>query len=141
MAAIAVGSTLSVIAVAQAPKQLMKSSIFDWNSIESKATKTGSRREFFKQPTATLDQLECHVTTINPGESAHAPHQHAEEELIVIKEGTIEAMQNGSTKRAGAGSIIFQGSNDLHGMRNVGQTPASYYVIKWFSPGALKPKS
>jgi len=49
-------------------------------------------------------------------------------------------MQNGVTKRAGAGSIIFQASNDLHGLRNAGQTPATYYVIKWYSPGMLKRK-
>jgi lipooligosaccharide transport system permease protein len=89
---------------------------------------------------ATLDQLECHVTTINPGEAPHAPHQHPDEELIIIKEGSLEAMQNGVMKTAGAGSIIFEASNQLHGLRNVGKTPATYYVVKWFSPG-LKPRS
>lgn len=138
VAATAMGLTLSVVAIAQTQKTLMKSSVFEWNSVEAKVTKTGSRREFFKQPTATLDQLESHVTTINPGEAAHAPHQHPEEELIVVKEGTVEVTQNGRAQRAGAGSIIFQASNELHGLRNVGPTPASYYVIKWYSPGALK---
>jgi XRE family transcriptional regulator, regulator of sulfur utilization len=133
--------TLAVTALSQSRNPLMKSSVFDWNNAEVKQTKTGASRDFFKAPTATLDQLECHVTTINPGEAPHAPHQHPEEELVIVKEGTIEAMQNGVTRRAGTGSIIFQASNDLHGLRNVGSTPATYYVIKWFSPGTLKAKS
>ena len=133
-------TTLGGLALAQTRKPIMQSSVFDWTSIEAKPTKTGARRDFFDAPTATLDQLECHVTTINPGEAPHAPHQHPDEELIIVKEGTLEAMQNGATKQAGPGSIIFEASNQLHGLRNVGKTPATYYVIKWFSPG-LKPKS
>jgi XRE family transcriptional regulator, regulator of sulfur utilization len=132
--------TLGVVGLAQSGKPKMQSSVFDWNNVEAKSTKTGATRDFFKAPTATLDQLECHVTTLNPGEAPHAPHQHPEEELIVIKEGTIEAMQNGTTKRAGPGSIIFEAANEPHGLRNVGQTTATYFVIKWFSPGMLKAK-
>ena len=109
--------------------------------MQLKQTKTGASRDVFESPTATLDRLECHVTTINAGEAPHPPHQHPEEALVVVKEGTIEAMQNGVTKRVGPGSMIFEASNEPHGMRNVGQTPATYYVIKWFSPGALKTKT
>ena len=133
--------TLSVVGLAQTRKPLMRSSVFEWSGVEVKQTKTGARRDFFDSPTVTLDRLESHVTTINAGEAPHPPHQHPEEELIVVKEGTIEAMQNGVTKRVGAGSMIFEASNEPHGLRNVGETPATYYVIKWFSPGALKTKA
>jgi quercetin dioxygenase-like cupin family protein len=119
----------------------MKSSVFDWNKIPVKETKTGSTRDFFRAPTATLDQLECHVTTVNPGEASHAPHSHPEEELILIKEGTVESFQNGVTTELGPGSIIFEASNEPHGVRNVGKTPATYFVFKWFSPGTLKSKT
>ena len=130
--------TLGVVGLAQSRKPQMRSSVFEWSGIEVKQTKTGARRDFFDAPTATLDQLECHVTTINAGLAPHPPHQHPEEELIVVKEGTIEAMQNGVTKRVGPGSMIFEASNELHGLRNVGDTPATYFVIKWSSPGVVK---
>jgi XRE family transcriptional regulator, regulator of sulfur utilization len=129
------------ITLAQSQKTILTSSVFDWTTIEARTTKTGARRDFFDAPTATLDRFECHVTTINPGEAPHAPHRHPDEELIIVKEGTIEAMQNGVTKRVGPGSMIFQASNDFHGLRNVGQTPATYHVIKWFTPATPKPKS
>jgi quercetin dioxygenase-like cupin family protein len=116
----------------------MASSVFDWDAIPAKETKTGSTRDFFKAPTATLDQLECHVTTVKAGEASHAAHSHPEEELIIVKEGVLESTQKGEVKRAGPGSIIFEASNELHGVRNIGTTSATYYVIKWYSPGALK---
>ena len=140
IASLAVCTTLVAVALAQSQKPLMKSSVFDWSTIEAKTTKTGARRDFFDAPTATTDKLECHVTTLNPGESPHAPHQHPEEELMIVKEGTIEVMQNGAIKRAGPGSVVFQASNEMHGFRNIGQTQATYHVIKWYSPGSLKQK-
>jgi XRE family transcriptional regulator, regulator of sulfur utilization len=132
--------TASALAYAQSDKPVMGSSIFDWNVIEVSPTKVGSTRKFFQAPTATLDELECHVTTLNPGESPHAPHKHPDEELIVIKAGTVESLVNGETKRVGPGSVIFQAANQMHGIRNVGTTEAVYHVIKWNSPGMLKAK-
>ena len=46
--------------------------------------------------------------TLDPGKSPHAPHQ----------------------------GIIFQASNELHNVTNIGQTPATYVVIGWDVPGA-----
>ncbi|MBC7919684.1 MAG: cupin domain-containing protein, partial [Ferruginibacter sp.] len=132
------GTTVGIVALAQTRTPLMQSSIFDWTTMEATPTKVGSTRKFFQAPTPTLDELECHVTTLNPGQSSHAPHQHPDEELIIIKEGTVESLVNGETKRVGPGSVIFQASNQLHGIRNVGTTPATYHVVKWNSPGMLK---
>jgi XRE family transcriptional regulator, regulator of sulfur utilization len=141
---IAVGSialTLTVVVGAkQVEPKIMGSSIFDWNQLEAVPSKVGFTRKVFQAPTATLDELECHITTLNPGATPHEPHKHADEELIVIKEGTVESLNNGVLKRVGPGSIIFQASNQLHSIRNIGSTPATYHVFKWNSPGMLKKK-
>ena len=50
-------ATLTVVASAQKAPSLMSSSVFDWEKIPVKETKTGASRDFFKSPTATLDQL------------------------------------------------------------------------------------
>ncbi len=134
--------TLGAVVIAQdtLKPQVMGSSVFDWNAMPVKKTPIGESRKFFQAPTATLDELECHVTTLNPGEMAHPPHQHPDEELIIIKEGFVEALVNGELKRVGPGSVIFQASNQMHCIKNVGETPATYHVIKWNSPGMLKKK-
>ena len=141
VALLTVCATLAVVAVGQTEKPLMGSSVFDWNAIEAQPTKVGSTRKFFQAPTATLDELECHVTTLNPGETPHPPHKQPDEEVIIVKEGVVEAMVNGQMKRVGPGSIIFQASNQLHSIRNVGKTTAVYHVIKWNSPGMLKDRA
>jgi XRE family transcriptional regulator, regulator of sulfur utilization len=137
--ALAACLTLAAVALAQSPGAgVMPSATFDWTEIEVRTTATGERREFFAGKTATMDRLTCHVTTLKAGEAPHPPHQHPEEELIIVKEGTLEAMQKGRTTKLGPGSVIFEASNDLHGLRNVGATPASYFVIKFWPPGTYQ---
>jgi len=116
----------------QAPdSSLMKPAVFDWNNIKVEPTKTGEKRQIFNSTTPTMANLECHVTTLNPGETAHPPHQHPEDEMIIVKEGTVEVLADGQLKRVGTGSVIFQASNYLHNIKNVGTTKATYYAIKW----------
>ncbi|MGA8731240.1 MAG: cupin domain-containing protein [Terracidiphilus sp.] len=141
VALIAVIATAGIYAIAD-QKPVMGSAVFDWNTIPVKATNVGSVRQFFSAPTATLENLELHVTTLNPGQSPHPPHRHPNEELIIIQQGTVETLSNGEWKRVGPGSVIFNGSNQLHGLKNVGSTPAVYHVINWKSaatPEAPKP--
>lgn len=136
-AAGALGATADA-AVAAAQSKVQGSTIFDWNAMTAQPTKVGAVRRVCQVPTATLDELEIHITTLNAGETSHAPHQHADEELLIVKEGTVESLVNGQLHRVGPGSVIFQASNQMHGIRNVGDGPATYHVIRWNSPGMLK---
>ena len=134
VALITVVVTVGVVGI-RAQTNVMHSTVFDWNAIAAKQTEIGSVRQFFKSPTITLDELECHVTTLNPGQQSHPPHKHPNEEMIIIREGTVETLSNGEWKRVGPGSVIFNASNELHALKNVGTTPAVYHVINWKSPG------
>jgi XRE family transcriptional regulator, regulator of sulfur utilization len=133
VALLSITVTLTVVAFARSENPVLTSAVWDWNKIAVKPTKVGSTRTFFQAPTPTLKELECHVTTLNPGESPHAPHKHPDEEVIIIKEGTVEVLNNGEMKRIGPGSVILQASNQLHSIKNVGTTPATYHVFKWIS--------
>ena len=130
--------TLTAVTAIEGRRAVLGSVIFDWNSLTAQPNKTGAVRRVVQQPTATLDELEIHITTLDAGQTSHAPHQHPDEELIIVKEGTVESLVNGELKRVGAGSIVFQASNQMHGIRNVGDGPATYHVIRWNSPGMLK---
>jgi quercetin dioxygenase-like cupin family protein len=134
VAAALVGSLVTV----RAQKQLQRSTVFEWASLEAKTTQTGMRRDVMRAPTPTLEELEIHITTLNVGQASHPPHQHPEEELLIVREGTVETLQNGKASRLGPGSIIFHSSNDLHNIRNVGSTPATYHVVQWRVPARAK---
>jgi len=110
-------------------KPPMHSRIFQWSDMPAQPSNIGALRNFFDAPTATLDNLSCHVTTLNPGKEPHPAHRHPEEELLIIKEGTLEVVQNGVTNQVGAGGMVFCASNELHGWCNSSTNPVTYYVI------------
>ncbi len=128
---VSVAVTMASVAIADAAKPVIGETAWDWNSLVAKKTPVGEVRSIAKGPTATLDELEMHVTTLNPGMASHPPHHHPNEELILIDTGTVEALINGQWKRLGPGSVILNASNVLHGLRNVGQTRAQYHVVSW----------
>jgi ketosteroid isomerase-like protein/quercetin dioxygenase-like cupin family protein len=134
LAALAIG-----VPPALAEEPFKGSFAITWEEIQARPTgASGRSREFLLQPTATLDRLQMHVTWLPPGQTTHPPHTHPNEEVIVVREGTLEAFQNGRITRVGPGAVLFMASNEAHNVVNVGDTTAVYHVINWHSPGMLK---
>ena len=110
-----------------------------WEELQARPA-NGKSRSIVRSPTATLDELESHVTVLPAGEASHAPHRHPQEEVIIVREGTVEFFQNGVTTRVGPGGFAFMASMDEHNAKNVGDTPATYFVINWKTPKSVAPK-
>jgi len=125
------------VALAQSTgKPVMHSCFFNWADLKVVPTKVGFSRSVFDAPTPTLARFECHITTLNPGQSPHLPHHHPDEEIMILKEGTLAAIQGDQTNIVQAGGIIFEASNEIHGLKNIGTNPATYFVFK-FTPHDL----
>ncbi len=117
----------------------LHSDVFDWTKLPVEKNALGERRPVFDGSTATVDKLHCHITTLNPGERSGAPRKHLQEEVIIVKEGTIEANWDGQSKTGGPGSVIFFASGATTFLRNAGTTPATYIVVYYYTP--LTPKN
>lgn len=128
---LSVTATLGVTALAASKAPIMGSVAIDWQSVPVKQEEVRAVRQFMQAPTATLEELELHVTTLQPGTTSHAPHKHPNEELVIVKEGTVEVLVDGQLKRVGPGSVVFNASNQMHSLRNVGTGPATYHVINF----------
>jgi quercetin dioxygenase-like cupin family protein len=128
---LAMPAGLSIFAEAADGSPVLGPTVFHWDEMKAVKTHVGEVRSLCKSPTATLDQLEMHVTTLNPGLESHPPHRHVNEELIILREGECETLSDGKWVKVNPGSVVFNASNSLHGFRNVGATPATYHVINW----------
>jgi len=135
----AAGAVLAAGSVARTAPSVLTSSVFDWNAMKAEPTEAGEVRHVFRAPTATLDELECHITTLKAGVGSHPPHVHPNEEVLVGREGNVEVFYRNAWHPAGPGSVIFLTGTDPHGIRNSGMTAATYHVLAWQSPG-MKPE-
>ncbi len=111
-------------------KGVMGPVAIDWNSVAVHTNATSLSRDFFNSRTATAERLDFHATTINPGAAKHPPLAHPEDVVMVVREGSVEAYVNGEWKRVSPGSVVFSAANDKFSVRNVGQGPATYFVLE-----------
>jgi quercetin dioxygenase-like cupin family protein len=89
----------------------------------------GTSRAVFDGLTHTGFHVDLHETELAPGAAPHPPHRHEHEEIVMIREGTLEITIEGKVTTAGPGSVVYAASNDLHGWKNIGSTKAEYFVI------------
>lgn len=142
--------TLGAVGMTQSPRPVMGTSFFGWNELEEEQTGFGTVRDYVRAPTSTLLDLGIRAVTIEPGESPHPPRPHArsQEELIIVKEGTLEVelrdVIRGTVDRVdeprkelGPGSMLFLAPNQWHALRNSSEQTVTIYTIDWVSPGMI----
>jgi mannose-6-phosphate isomerase-like protein (cupin superfamily) len=89
----------------------------------------------YNGPTDQLTGMCTGMAVLDPGASPHPPHQHPEEEFMIVAGGTGEIECGGKTTRVGPGSIMYCAGNVLHGIVNTGKVPMTFYWSKWMAKG------
>ena len=93
----------------------------------------GDLRIYFDGPTGQLKAMTTGSLELKPGMTPHAPHQHAEEEIMLITEGEGEISLDGRITRVAPGSMMYCAAGRLHGVVNTGKTPMTFYFYKWIA--------
>ncbi|HMJ68246.1 MAG TPA: cupin domain-containing protein [Cyclobacteriaceae bacterium] len=119
---------IPVLSIAQGK---IESKAYNWDDLKSVKDENRMRRQFVDGSTTLLDNLEIHTSTVEGGEAPHPSHAHTnQEELVIIKDGTLTATIGSESKTLGPGSVVYILPGDEHGFRNAGATPCTYYIIK-----------
>lgn len=91
----------------------------------------GDLRVYFDGPTDQLKGMTFGSLQLKPGMSPHPPHEHPEEEIMIVTEGTGEISVEGKVTKVGPGTSMYCSSGKLHGIVNTGKTPLLFYYMKW----------
>ncbi|MBK5292548.1 MAG: cupin domain-containing protein [Acidobacteriia bacterium] len=116
-------------AASQAQQNQLPSKTYSFQDLAVRASGDDRSRALFDGLTHTGFRVEAHHSELAPGLAPHPPHRHKNEEMLVIREGTIEVTISGKTSILGPGSVAFVASGEEHGWRNTGTTRAHYTVI------------
>jgi len=108
------------------------SNVHYWNKLEPIKEDSRVRRQLLEGMTFALNYFEIHASTLEPGKAPHPPHTHVDlEELMIVKEGQVKITINNKSKILGPGSIAFAMPGDEHGIESVGNTQATYFILKF----------
>lgn len=122
-------------------QKALKSSVYEWENLPVKKTSSGEERVFFKSPTRSLDMFDVKTVTLNPGKAFRSYQvEKGSDELLIIKDGTIDIRVNDESKSLPEGSVIVASAGDDVSISNNQGLSASYYSIK-FKPDPDKEQS
>lgn len=91
----------------------------------------GELRIFFDGPTDQLSAMTAGSLRLNPGAEPHPPHEHPEEEFLLVTEGAGEILIDGKTTKVAPGAMMYSRGGLSHGIRNTGAAPMLFYFWKW----------
>ena len=91
----------------------------------------GDLRIYFDGPTDQVKSMTAGSLRLKAGMTPHPPHDHPEEEFMVITEGTGEITLDGKVTKVGPGSMMYSAAGKSHGIVNTGKTPLMFYFYKW----------
>ncbi|MEQ1676608.1 MAG: cupin domain-containing protein [Chitinophagaceae bacterium] len=105
--------------------------LLNYDSLAYTEKGTKGTRKYFDRPTAMCSNYEMHITYLKEKGPSHAPHQHADTEIILVIDGDVEMAIDGQQYKGRAGDLFIVESGKMHGVGNASDKPCSYFAFKW----------
>jgi mannose-6-phosphate isomerase-like protein (cupin superfamily) len=122
---------LRTLAAFGAPAALLPDRTVDADHAQLTHEAFGEIRIYFSGSTERVQALTVGSLLLKPGMSPQPPHQHPEEEVLLIAEATGEISRDGKTTAAGVGSVMYCAAGPIHGIVKKGRAPLLFYFFKW----------
>jgi quercetin dioxygenase-like cupin family protein len=90
----------------------------------------GDLRIYFDGSTEQLHALTVGSLALKAGMVPHPPHQHPEEEIMLVTEGAGEITVEAKAYPVGPGSMMYCAAERLHGI-TAGAHGLTFYFYKW----------
>ena len=91
----------------------------------------GVQHIYYQGPTNELSAFEGGSLRLSPGMEPHPPHQHPDDEILLVTEGSGEIYLKGQVTQARPGSMMYANANESHGIKNTGAEDLLFYYFKW----------
>ncbi len=105
--------------------------IINADTLTEKKNGDKSAIKYFDKGTTMCENFEMHITNLFKKMPSHNPHQHVDTEIMLMLEGTTEAIIDGIKYTANVGDFYIAESGKMHSIANATDKPCSYFAFKW----------
>lgn len=105
--------------------------LLDWPELTMKKTDKGESRPIFSRPSAWLEKIDMHATTLDPNQVSHPQHIHRAEEIILMRSGHVRMHIADGYQKASGGDLVFLASGVPHNLENGDSGKCEYFALQW----------
>jgi mannose-6-phosphate isomerase-like protein (cupin superfamily) len=116
--------------LASAENGELSSLVLDPSSTKLTHENYGDLRIYFDGATEQLRRLTIGCLALKAGMVPHPPHQHLEEEIMLVTEGAGEITVERKASAVAPGSMMYCGAQRMHGI-TAGPRGLTFYFYKW----------
>jgi mannose-6-phosphate isomerase-like protein (cupin superfamily) len=117
----------------------LKSQVIRWDDARSHVADWGEMRRYFGGKTFATKDVLVAVAVVQPGKAVHKAHRHAQEEYLVVAEGTGTWSLDGKEFPANKGDVLYAEPWVYHGLTNTGEKPLIFLVVRYNGKGVATP--
>ena len=117
---------------------LMKSQVVSWADARANKAEWGEMRRYFAGETTGAKNVLTAVAVVEPGKAVHRAHRHAEEEYLAVIDGSGTWSLDGKDSPAQRGDILYAEPWVYHGLKNMGDKPLVFLVVR-YTPKGMEP--
>ena len=112
----------------------VESGLYRWDDHPVKISDDRESRQILEGTSPHFEYLEIHATTQYPNAEPSTAHANEDiEECIIIKEGIAEVTIEDQIKILGSGSVVLLMPQQMHSIKNIGESNLTYYVMRYRS--------
>ena len=124
---------------ADPPPKPLKSGIVSFDDAPAHQADWGEMRRYFTGETAGTKDVLTAVAIVKPGKAVHRAHRHAEEEYLILAEGSGTWSLDGKEFPAKRGDILYTEPWVYHGLTNTSSEQLIFVVVRFNSKGVTVP--
>jgi uncharacterized cupin superfamily protein len=119
-----------IIIISVAAKKVLVSDVYNWEKLAVRKNASGEVRDYFSSPAQTLENFQIKAVTLYPAKNVERYLvEKGTDELIIVKEGSVEVKINDKPEILGDGSLVVAFSSDKVSIKEMKNSNATFYSI------------
>ena len=117
----------------------LKSQIVGWDEARSHVADWGEMRFYFTGQTFATKDVLVAAAVVEPGKAVHRAHRHAQEEYLILVQGSGTWSLDGKDIPAKVGDVLYAEPWVYHGLTNTGDEQLIFAVVRYNGKGVEIP--